>query len=101
MEWLSLEVTLKIINIQLLCHAQGCQPLDQAAQGPIQPVLKHLQGCSTHNFFGQSVPVPHCPLSENNFFLISNLNIPSFSLKLFLLVLSLLGCIKSQSPSKI
>jgi len=26
------------------CHGQGCHPLDQAAWGPIQPGLQHLQG---------------------------------------------------------
>jgi len=36
---------------------QGHQPphliLDQAAQGPIQPGLKHLQGWGTHSLSGQ------------------------------------------------
>lgn len=36
------------------CHRQGDHPLDQAAQRPIQPGLKHLQGI--HIFSGQPVP---------------------------------------------
>jgi len=38
------------------CHRQGCQPpylmLDQAAQGPIQPGIEHLQGRGIHNLSG-------------------------------------------------
>ena len=34
------------------CHEQGCPPPDQAAQGPIQPGLGHLQGWGTHVFSG-------------------------------------------------
>ena len=47
---------------------QGHQPphlLDQAAQGPIQPGLEHLQGQGIHNFSGQPVPAPyHSPGKE-------------------------------------
>ncbi|KAK4813670.1 hypothetical protein QYF61_017637, partial [Mycteria americana] len=39
-------------------------PLDQVAQSPIQPGLKHFQGWGIHNFSGQPVPVPHHPHSE-------------------------------------
>ena len=43
-----LEGTLRIIKLQPQCCMQGHQPLylilDQAAQGPIQPGLEHLQG---------------------------------------------------------
>jgi len=42
----------------------SCQPLDQAAQGPIQPDLKCLQWESAHDLYGQPVPAPHHPLSE-------------------------------------
>jgi len=42
---------------------QGHQPpyliLDQAAQGPIQPGLEHLQGWGIHSLSGQTVPAPH------------------------------------------
>jgi len=42
------------------CCRQSCHPpSDQAAQGPIQPGLEHIQGWSIHSFFGQLVPVPH------------------------------------------
>ena len=39
------------------------------------------------------------PSELKKFFLVSNLNVPSFSLKLFALVLSLLDCMQSQSVS--
>jgi len=43
-----LEGTSRIMDLQPPCHRQGHQPphltLDQAAQGPIQPGLEHLQG---------------------------------------------------------
>jgi len=42
-EWLSLEETSKIMQFQPPCQGQGCQPLDQAAQGPIQPGPECLQ----------------------------------------------------------
>ena len=32
------------------CHEEGCHPSDQAAQGPIQPVLEHLKGWSLLSF---------------------------------------------------
>ena len=37
---------------------QGRQPLDQAAQSHIQPVLECLQGWGIHSLLGQPVPVP-------------------------------------------
>ena len=68
MEWLGLEETSRINKIQLPCHRQGCQALDQVldqiAQGPDRPSLKHLQGWGIHNLSGQPVPVPHHPLRE-------------------------------------
>jgi len=46
-EWLGLEGTSRIIKLQPSCCRQGHQPpylmLDQAALGPIQPGLEHLQ----------------------------------------------------------
>jgi len=43
-----LEGTSRIIKLQPLCRRQGHQPphliLEQAANGPIQPGLEHLQG---------------------------------------------------------
>ena len=45
------------------CHTQGHQPPhlipDQAAKGPIQSGLEHLQGRGIHNLSGQPVPAPH------------------------------------------
>ena len=50
------------------CHRQGHQPphliLDQAAQGPIQPGLEHLQGWGIHNHSGWPVSVPYHPQSK-------------------------------------
>ena len=47
-QWLGMEEALRIIKFQLLGHRQICQlldqELDQAANGPIQPGLQHLQG---------------------------------------------------------
>jgi len=63
-EWLGLEGTLKITSSTSSHCGQDCHPLDQAAQDPIQLGLEHLQGCGIHNFSGQHVPVPHCPLSK-------------------------------------
>ena len=52
-EWLGLEGSSRIIRLQPRCHWQGHQPLylllDQAAQGPIQRGLEHLQEWSIHN----------------------------------------------------
>jgi len=48
---------------KLPCHRQDHQLphliLDQAAQGPIQPGLEHLQGQGIHNIFGQPVLAPY------------------------------------------
>ena len=56
--WLGLKGTTRIIKFQSLCHRQGHQPpdlvLDQAALGPIQPGLKHLQGWGIHSTAGLS-----------------------------------------------
>ena len=64
-----LEGTSRIMNLQPLCHRQGHQPayliVDQAAQGPIQPGLEHLQGWSTHSLSGQPVPAPYYSLTKN------------------------------------
>ena len=47
------------------CHGQGCYPPDQAAQGPIQPGLEHVQRWDMPSFAGQPPPAPHHPLSKN------------------------------------
>jgi len=64
-------------------HRQGHQPPHlipaQAAQGPIQPGLEHLQGWTGHPQ-PLSAAVQHLTtLMVKNFPLISNLNLPSFN----------------------
>jgi len=51
-EWPGLKRTIMIIKLQPPCYAQGCQPLDQAAQSHIQPGLECLQGWGLHNLLG-------------------------------------------------
>jgi len=59
-EWPGLEGTSRIMNLQSPYHRQSHQPphliLDQAAQGPIQPGLEHLQGQGIHDLTGQPLP---------------------------------------------
>ena len=66
-EWLGLERTPRI-KFQLPCHRKDHQPpdliLDQAAQGPIQPALEHLQGWTIHSLSGQPVPERHHSLCK-------------------------------------
>jgi len=61
-----LEGTLKIIHFQHPSPGQGCQPLNQAAgqaaHGPIQTGLEHLQGLV--NNLGQPVPGSYRSLCE-------------------------------------
>ena len=80
----------------LLCE-RGHLPLDQVAQSPIQPGLEHFQGAGIHNFSRQLVPVPHNTHGKE--FLMSNLKLPSFSLKTLPLVLSLQALFKSPSSA--
>ena len=61
-EWLRLEGTLKVIELQPPCHGQSCLSLDQAAQGPVQPGLEHLQGWGTTASLGSCASAS--PLSE-------------------------------------
>jgi len=61
------------------CYVQGKQPPDQAAQSHIQPGLECLQGWGIHSLLGQSVQCITI-LWVKNFLLISNLNLPCFSL---------------------
>ena len=68
---------------------------DQAAHGPIQPALEHLQGWVIHNFFVHPISGPPTP-REKNFILTFHLNLPSSSLKSFPVVLSLSDHIKSK-----
>ena len=52
-------ICLEIIWFQPPYLGQGCNSLDQAAQGPIQPVLACLQGWGIQTFSGQLFPVLH------------------------------------------
>ena len=52
-EWLRLERTLNITELQPQCRGQSCRPPDQAAQGPIQPGLECLQGWGILSSSGQ------------------------------------------------
>ena len=63
-EWLRLVGTLKTVKLQPPCYGQCCQPVDQAAQGPIQPGLECFQRWDIHSFSGQPVPVPRSLLSK-------------------------------------
>ena len=77
-------------QLQPDCCRQGHKPpyliLDQAAQGPVQPVLEYLHGQSIHSLSGQLFQ--HLTtLLIKNIHLIANLNLPSFNLKPLPLVL--------------
>jgi len=96
-EWFGLKGTLKIISLHPPCHEQEHFTLGLAAQSPIQSDLEHCQGGGSHSFPGQSGPGPHHPHGEE--FLPSNLNLPTFSLQPFPLVLLLHAPAKSPSPS--
>jgi len=56
-EWLELEGTSRIMKLQLPHCRQSHHPphliLGQAAQGPIQPGLEHLQERGIHSLSGQ------------------------------------------------
>jgi len=88
---LGLEGITKITQLQPPCYGQGCHPPAQAAQGPIQPGLEHLQGWGTHSFSGQ---LCHrlITLWVKKFLLAPDLNISSFSFIFFPLVLSPAVC---------
>ena len=77
---------------------QGHLPLDQAAHSPIQPGLECFQGGASTASLGNLF---QCLTNTTvkNFFLISSLNLPSFSLKPLPLVLSLPALIRSPSPA--
>ena len=88
------------MNLQSPCHRQGHQPPHfipaQAAQGPIQPGQEHLQEAFTTSL--GSLFQHLTTLLVKNFPLTSNLNLPSFNLKLFPLVLLLSTLSKSFLP---
>lgn len=70
------------------CCGQGHFSLDQVSQSPIKPGLKNFQGWCIGSFSGKLSPV-HDKSLLNNFYLTSNLNIPSLSLMPLSFVLSL------------
>ena len=80
-------------------HRQGHQPPHfipaQAAQGPIQPGLEHLQGWTGHPQPLWAAVQHLTTLIGKNFPLTSNLSLPSFNFKPFPLVLLLSTLSKS------
>jgi len=80
-----LEGTLKIIWFQLPCHGQGHLPPDQGAQSSNLASSTAREGAATASLgnLGQGLTT----LMGKNFFLISDLNLPSFSLEPFPLAL--------------
>ena len=82
-------------NQNPICFGQTCCSPEPSTQGPIQPLDSSRDGT-----FRASLSRGSLCLSIHwvkNFFLTSNLNFPSFSLKLFILVWSLSDYIKSHS----
>ena len=80
-ESFELEATLKGHLVPRPCKEQGHLPPDEVALSLVQPDCP-----GSHHLSGQDVPVPHHPPAKN-FFRTSNLNPPSFPLKLFPLAL--------------
>ncbi|NXW52635.1 RNZ1 protein, partial [Nyctiprogne leucopyga] len=91
--WFGLEGTFKLIQFQAPCQQQGHLPLDQVAQSLSQPGLQHFQGGAATASLAN---LGHCltTLTPKIFFLISNLNLPSFSLGPFPPVLALTALMK-------
>lgn len=75
--------SLKLISFQPSCHEQGHFPPDLVAQGLIQPGLEHCQGHGTSTISPETLFQCLTTLTVLNFFLISNLNLLSFSWKPF------------------
>ena len=102
-EWPGLEGTSRIMKLQPPRHRQNHQPphliLDQAAQGPIQPGLEHLQGWTGHPQPLWAACSSTSALIVKSFSLILNQNLFSFNLKPFPLVLLLSPLSKSCLPS--
>ena len=62
------------------CHKQGCQSLDQTAQGPIQPGLEHLQDMEYPELLCVTCSPASLPFEEK-ILLVSDLNLLSLSLE--------------------
>lgn len=86
--------------VQLPYMKQGHLPLDQIAQRCIQPGLEHFQ--ASNSFAGQLVPMSHPPqYKKKKIFPCIQLNLSSFTLELFPLVLSLVSgkkCVSYKPP---
>jgi len=80
------------------CCVQGRQPAAQAAQSHIQPGLECLQGWGIYSLLGQPVQCV-TTLWVKNFRLISNLNLLSFLLLIFLLQLLLFQTVEVHCSS--
>ena len=93
-EWFGLEGAFKGHLVQPPCNKQGHLQLSQVAQSPIQPDLECFQGQCICSLFGQ--PVCVSPLIIKIFFLISKLNLPSFSLEPSPLVVPLQALLKTH-----
>ena len=96
-ERFGLEGTYKGHLVHLPCSEQGHLSPEQVAQSPVQPDPEHFQGGGSHSFSRQPVPGPHHPHGKE--FLISNLNLCSFSLKPLPLLLSLQALVESPNPA--
>jgi len=86
-EWFGLEGTFRGHLAQPPCSEQQYLQLDQAARSPIQPGLERFRGGASTTSLGNLCQC-FTTLIVKNFFLISSLSLPSFSLKPLPLVLS-------------
>ena len=82
------------------CYGLRYFPLNQVAQCPLQPGLKHFQRQGIHHFFEQPVPEPHHFYSDFFFFFYLYLiyTYALFSLKPLLLDPFLHSCDKESLP---
>ena len=97
-EQFGLEGTFKGHPVQLPCNKQEQIQLDQVAWSPVQPELECSQGGASTTSLGSTFQC-FTTLLVKNFFCISSLDLPSFSLKPLPLVLSQQALLKSLSPS--
>lgn len=93
--WVGRELQNHLVNLSW--HGKRHHPIDHIAQSLIQHGLEHFQGWRIHSSSGQPISVPL--FRKRCLFHISNLNLLSFTLKLFSLVLPLQAVIKCLSPS--
>ena len=80
------------------CHVQDGHPPNQVPRAPHNPALRTSRDGTPTAPLGNIFQLLTTPWVKN-LFLTSSINLPSFSLKLFLLVLWLSDCIQSQFPS--